>query len=94
VEDLTGIEGFPLESSGTRARAIDDRQMDGSRGRNPRYYPGDMDDLTIGMDNVGLNDQTPTRSANHGQRDRASRRERETDRRRHADSVSNILVRS
>jgi hypothetical protein len=90
VEDLTGIEGFPLESSGTRARAIDDRQMDGSRGRNQRYYPEDVDDLTIGMDNVGLNER-PTRPANHGQRDRAGRRERETDRRRHADSDLDLV---
>lgn len=83
VEDLTaGIEDFPLELS--------DRRGDGVRRRT--YSQRDVVDLTTGIGGLGLNETPGRQPANHGQRDRPDRRERESEKRGRADSVSNRQV--
>jgi hypothetical protein len=88
VEDLTaGIEDFPLELSEAR---LDDRRGDGVRRRI--YSQRDVVDLTTGIGGLGLNETPGRQPANHGQRDRPDRRERESEKRGRADSVSNRQV--
>lgn len=84
-KDLTA--GTEDELSETR---LDDRRGDGARRRT--YSQRDVVDLTTGIGGLGLNETPGRQPANHGQRDRPDRRERESERRGRADSVSNRQV--
>jgi len=88
VEDLA-IEDFPLEPSEVRP-FVDDRRRDGARRRS--HTQRDVGDLTIGIGSLGLNETPGRQPANHGQGDRLGRRERDSERRGRADSVSNKQV--